>query len=148
MRNYDMFVAKIYDYALIDSFWGFPGFIDSLTSYATLMPTLHHVMWCSNNIENKSGTNFQLTPNPLKFISAIISLNDLNRCKTVKSNTKYNLIASLEMGCTSSWPCPTWTSLRMPNSLSQPANQTTRWAQFCLFGQFGRLAQFAHLSLP
>ena len=35
-RNYDIFVAKIYDYALIDSFWGFPGFIDSLTSYATL----------------------------------------------------------------------------------------------------------------
>ena len=35
-RNYDIFVAKIYDYTLIDSFWGFPGFIDSLTSYATL----------------------------------------------------------------------------------------------------------------
>ena len=37
MRNYDIFVAKIHDYALIDSFWGFPGFIDSLTSYATLV---------------------------------------------------------------------------------------------------------------
>ena len=36
MRNYDIFVAKIYDYAFIDSFGGFPGFIDSLTSYATL----------------------------------------------------------------------------------------------------------------
>ena len=36
MRSYDIFVAKIYDYVLIDSFWGFPGFIDSLTSYATL----------------------------------------------------------------------------------------------------------------
>ena len=37
-RNYDIFVAKIYDYtrALIDSFWGFPRFIDSPTSYATL----------------------------------------------------------------------------------------------------------------
>ena len=34
-RNYDIFVVKIYDYALIDSFWGFPGLIDSLTSYAT-----------------------------------------------------------------------------------------------------------------
>ena len=33
-RNYDIFVVKIYDYALIDSFGGFPGFIDSLTSYA------------------------------------------------------------------------------------------------------------------
>ena len=29
-------VAKIYDYALIDSFWGFPRLIDSPTSYATL----------------------------------------------------------------------------------------------------------------
>ena len=36
MRNYDIFVAKIYDYALIDSFWVFPGLIDSPTSYATL----------------------------------------------------------------------------------------------------------------
>ena len=35
-RNYDIFVAKIYDYALIDSFWGSAGFIDSPTSYATL----------------------------------------------------------------------------------------------------------------
>ena len=39
-RNYDIFVAKIYDYALIDSFGGFPGFIDSLTSYATLVESL------------------------------------------------------------------------------------------------------------
>ena len=38
-RNYDIFVAKIYDYALIDSFWGFPWFIDSPTSYATLSET-------------------------------------------------------------------------------------------------------------
>ena len=38
-RNYDIFVAKIYDYALIDSFWGFPRFINSPTSYATLLPT-------------------------------------------------------------------------------------------------------------
>ena len=37
MRKYDIFVAKIYDYALIDSFGGFPGFIDSLTIYATLI---------------------------------------------------------------------------------------------------------------
>ena len=36
MRNYDIFVAKIYDYAAIDSFRGFPRFIDSPTSYATL----------------------------------------------------------------------------------------------------------------
>ena len=36
-RNYDIFVAKIYDYALVDSFRGFPRFIDSPTSYATLM---------------------------------------------------------------------------------------------------------------
>ena len=36
-RNYGIFVAKIYDYALIDSFWGFPGFIDSPASYATLL---------------------------------------------------------------------------------------------------------------
>ena len=35
-RNYDIFVAKIYDYLLIDSYWGFPGLIDSPTSYATL----------------------------------------------------------------------------------------------------------------
>ena len=37
MRNYDILVTKIYYYALIDSFGGFPGFIDSLTSYATLV---------------------------------------------------------------------------------------------------------------
>ena len=37
MRNYD-----IYDYELIDSFWGFPGLIDSLTIYATLgMSKMH-----------------------------------------------------------------------------------------------------------
>ena len=35
-RNYGIFVAKIYDYTLIDSFGGFPGIIDSITSYATL----------------------------------------------------------------------------------------------------------------
>ena len=36
-RNYDIFVAKIYDYVLINSFGGFPGIIDSLTSYASLV---------------------------------------------------------------------------------------------------------------
>ena len=36
IKAFYIFVAKIYDYALIDSFWGFRGFIDSLTSYATL----------------------------------------------------------------------------------------------------------------
>ena len=36
-RNYDIFVANVYDYALIDSFGGFPGLIDSPTSYATLL---------------------------------------------------------------------------------------------------------------
>ena len=41
-RNYDIFVAKIYDYALIDSFWGFPGFIDSPTSYTTLVQSLKY----------------------------------------------------------------------------------------------------------
>ena len=35
-RSYGIFVAKNYDYALIDNFWGFPRFIDSPTSYATL----------------------------------------------------------------------------------------------------------------
>ena len=35
-RNYDIFVVKIYDYALIDSFSGSAGLIDSPTSYATL----------------------------------------------------------------------------------------------------------------
>ena len=33
------FVAKIYDFALIKSFWGFSGLIDSPTSYATLPET-------------------------------------------------------------------------------------------------------------
>ena len=41
-RNYDIFVAKIYDYLLIDSFWGFPGFIDSPASYATLVLSVAH----------------------------------------------------------------------------------------------------------
>ena len=39
MRKYDIFVAKIYDYALIDSFWVFPRFFDSPTSYVTLSDT-------------------------------------------------------------------------------------------------------------
>ena len=39
-RNCDIFVAKIYDYVLIDSFWGFPRFIDSPTSYATLFKSI------------------------------------------------------------------------------------------------------------
>ena len=43
-RNYDIFVTKIYDYALIDSFWGFPRFIDSPTSYATLV-TVNGTRW-------------------------------------------------------------------------------------------------------
>ena len=36
MHNYGIFVAKIYDYALIDSFWGSAGLTDSPTSYAKL----------------------------------------------------------------------------------------------------------------
>ena len=35
-RSYGIFVVKIYGYALIDSFWGTAGFLDSPTSYATL----------------------------------------------------------------------------------------------------------------
>ena len=38
--SYGIFVAKIYDYALIDSFWGSAGFLDSPTSYATLVDTV------------------------------------------------------------------------------------------------------------
>ena len=34
--SYGIFVVKIYDYTLIDSFWGSAGFLDSPTSYATL----------------------------------------------------------------------------------------------------------------
>ena len=58
--NYDIFVAKIYDYALIDSFWGFPGFIDSLTSYATL------------NASKTSQNNF-VTDQWKKILSSIAS---------------------------------------------------------------------------
>ena len=36
-RNYNIFVAKIYDCALIVSFWGSAGFLDSPTSSATLV---------------------------------------------------------------------------------------------------------------
>ena len=43
MRNYDIFVGKIYDYALIDTFSGFPRFIDSPTSYATL--AMFNLLW-------------------------------------------------------------------------------------------------------
>ena len=42
-RNYDIFVAKIYDYALIDSFWRFCRLTDSPTSYATL--NAHIIIW-------------------------------------------------------------------------------------------------------
>ena len=37
MCNYDIIVAKIYDYALIDSFLGSAGLIDSPTSSDTLL---------------------------------------------------------------------------------------------------------------
>ena len=37
MRNYAIFVAKFYFYALIDSFWGSAGFPNSPASYATLI---------------------------------------------------------------------------------------------------------------
>ena len=40
-RIYDIFVAKIYDSALIDSFLGSAGFLDSPTSYATVWPFLY-----------------------------------------------------------------------------------------------------------
>ena len=40
MRNYGIFVAKIYDYALIDSFWGSAGFLDSPTTYANLVVSI------------------------------------------------------------------------------------------------------------
>ena len=39
MRKYDIFVAEIYDYVLIDSFRGSAGFLDSPTSYVTLVNT-------------------------------------------------------------------------------------------------------------
>ena len=35
-HSYGIFVAKIYDYARINSFWGSAGILDSPTSYATL----------------------------------------------------------------------------------------------------------------
>ena len=38
-RSYDIFFAEIYDYVLIDSFRGSAGFLDSPTSYVTLVNT-------------------------------------------------------------------------------------------------------------
>ena len=42
-RNYGIFVVKIYDYALIDSFWGSVGFIDNAASCAALV---HYKITC------------------------------------------------------------------------------------------------------
>ena len=53
MHNYDIFVAKIYDYALIDSFSGSPGLIDSPTSYATLI----HMFGMNEDTSNYSHPN-------------------------------------------------------------------------------------------
>ena len=50
-RIYDIFVAKIYDYALIDSFWGSAGFLDSPTSYAILP----QVFVSQNNVQTIEG---------------------------------------------------------------------------------------------
>ena len=55
--NYGIFVQKIYDYALFDSFWGSAGFIDSPTIYATLdVPyiifTASSVLYFSLNLWN------------------------------------------------------------------------------------------------
>ena len=52
-HNYDIFVAKIYDYALIDSFSGSPGLIDSPTSYATLI----HMFGMNEDTSNYSHPN-------------------------------------------------------------------------------------------
>ena len=41
-HSYGIFVAKIYDYTLIDTFWGSAGFLDSPTSYATLYLSFGH----------------------------------------------------------------------------------------------------------
>ena len=45
-----IFVVTIYDYALIDSFWGSAGFIDSPTSYATL--TCRKLYWLRNKVSD------------------------------------------------------------------------------------------------
>ena len=47
MHNYDIFLAKIYDYLLTNSFWGSAGIIDSPISYATLATTI--MSQCSYN---------------------------------------------------------------------------------------------------
>ena len=66
-RNYDIFVAKIYDYVLINSFWGYPRFIDSPTSYATLHPGKKPLKVSAPIVKNygapKSGSSAQLLRN-------------------------------------------------------------------------------------
>ena len=42
-HNYNIFVVEIYDYVLIDSFWGSAGFLDSPTSYANLPTTNYKI---------------------------------------------------------------------------------------------------------
>ena len=74
-----IFVAKIYDYALIDSYWGFAGLIDSPTSCATLLSSVQcHDRSPSNCSEKNSfwrvflflaggNANFMWRPNSFRF---------------------------------------------------------------------------------
>ena len=45
-HNNDIFVAKIYDYVLFDSFWRSAGLIDSPTSYAALIRITKYDICC------------------------------------------------------------------------------------------------------
>ena len=62
----DIFVAKIYDYALIESFLGFPRFIDSPTSYATLF-------WCDAGQTKAVSSQHKQTAKQCGFSFSIFS---------------------------------------------------------------------------
>ena len=71
-RNYGIFVVKIYDYALLDSFWGSAGFIDSPTSYATLRRNLRSLFFKRGSTSAARNSAFNiLYPFGIHFLNRL-----------------------------------------------------------------------------
>ena len=90
-RNYDIFVVKIYDYALIDRFWGFPGFIDSPTSYATLVSGISkrdNIIYIDNKINKIKSPGVYSSPCPPSPCTPLAPLSSTpEQCATCRRGT-------------------------------------------------------------
>ena len=64
MRQYDILVAKIYEYVLTDSFSGFLRLIDSPTSYATLVPRFIFILLHYFDLDIEETLTITQPPSP------------------------------------------------------------------------------------